>query len=70
MCFFFILYYLITFYKQLRLSTLFCCSNPEFQKSMKEFGEKLGVVKEDLKVRYKLAEVSHFFHFESSTYSG
>jgi len=29
----------------------FYCSNPEFQKSMKEFGEKLGVVKEDLKVR-------------------
>ncbi|WVZ66903.1 hypothetical protein U9M48_016061 [Paspalum notatum var. saurae] len=28
-------------------------SNPEFQKSMKEFGEKLGVVKEDLKVRTK-----------------
>uniref|UniRef100_M8C7N6 Mitochondrial import inner membrane translocase subunit tim44 n=1 Tax=Aegilops tauschii TaxID=37682 RepID=M8C7N6_AEGTA len=26
-------------------------SNPEFQKSMKEFSEKLGVVKEDLKVR-------------------
>ncbi|OEL27662.1 Mitochondrial import inner membrane translocase subunit TIM44-1 [Dichanthelium oligosanthes] len=28
-------------------------SNPEFQKSIKEFGEKLGVVKEDLKVRTK-----------------
>ncbi|KQK15108.1 mitochondrial import inner membrane translocase subunit TIM44-2 [Brachypodium distachyon] len=28
-------------------------SNPEFQKSMKEFSEKLGVVKEDLKVRTK-----------------
>jgi hypothetical protein len=31
---------------------MFNCSNPEFQKSMKEFSEKLGVVKEDLKVRY------------------
>ncbi|ONM26344.1 Mitochondrial import inner membrane translocase subunit TIM44-2 [Zea mays] len=28
-------------------------SNPEFQKSMKEFSEKLDVVKEDLKVRTK-----------------
>uniref|UniRef100_A0ACD5YY24 Uncharacterized protein n=1 Tax=Avena sativa TaxID=4498 RepID=A0ACD5YY24_AVESA len=28
-------------------------SNPEFQKSMKEFSEKFGVVKEDLKVRTK-----------------
>ncbi|XP_062189704.1 mitochondrial import inner membrane translocase subunit TIM44-2-like [Phragmites australis] len=28
-------------------------SNPEFQKSMREFGEKLGVVKEDLKIRTK-----------------
>lgn len=40
-----------------------CCSNPEFQKTVKEFSEKLGVVKEDLKVRYKL--VLHYFHFES-----
>ncbi|KAK3163438.1 hypothetical protein QOZ80_1AG0003710 [Eleusine coracana subsp. coracana] len=28
-------------------------SNPEFQKTVKEFSEKLGVVKEDLKVRTK-----------------
>ncbi|KAL6661182.1 hypothetical protein ACP70R_000566 [Stipagrostis hirtigluma subsp. patula] len=28
-------------------------SNPEFQKSVKEFSEKLGVVKDDLKVRTK-----------------
>nr|CAB3476586.1 unnamed protein product [Digitaria exilis] len=28
-------------------------SNPEFQKTIKEFGEKLGVVKDDLKVRTK-----------------
>lgn len=47
----------------------FNCSNPEFQKSMKEFSEKLGVVKEDLKVRYKLIKRLHFFHFKSYTYS-
>jgi hypothetical protein len=37
------------------------CSNPELQKSMKEFGEKIGVVKEDLKVRYKLVKYCTIF---------
>jgi hypothetical protein len=46
----------------------FNCSNPEFQKSMKEFSEKLGVVKEDLKVRYdKWIKRMHFFHLDSCT---
>ncbi|TVU51607.1 hypothetical protein EJB05_03047 [Eragrostis curvula] len=33
-------------------------SNPEFQKTVKEFSEKLGVVKEDLKVRYKMVSAN------------